>query len=69
MEQTTLTVKGMSCEHCVKAVTDSVNQLNGVDSVSVDLDAGTVQVAHNPSQASLAQIEETIEDQGYDVVQ
>ena len=60
MENTTLTVKGMSCGHCVKAVEDSVGQLSGVESVSVDLDAGTVQVSHDTSKASLTTISETI---------
>lgn len=69
MENSTLTVKGMSCEHCVKAVQDSVGQLNGVESVSVNLDAGTVLVSHDAAKASLDTIGETIEDQGYDVVQ
>ncbi|WP_432353194.1 copper chaperone CopZ [Sporosarcina sp. A2] len=68
MEQTTLTVKGMSCGHCVKAVEDSVGKLEGVESVSVNLDAGTVQVSHNPVHADSEKIQETIEDQGYDVV-
>ncbi|REB07777.1 copper resistance protein CopZ [Sporosarcina sp. BI001-red] len=69
MEQTTLTVKGMSCGHCVKAVEDSVGKLTGVESVSVNLDAGTVQVSHDATTADRKVIEETIEDQGYDVVQ
>lgn len=69
MEQTTFTVKGMSCGHCVKAVEDSVGSLAGVESVSVNLDAGTVDVSHDTAAADRKKIEETIEDQGYDVVQ
>ncbi|MGN7410093.1 MULTISPECIES: copper chaperone CopZ [unclassified Sporosarcina] len=69
MEQTTLTVKGMSCGHCVKSVEDNVGKLAGVESVSVNLDAGTVQVSHDSTQADRSKIEETIEEQGYDVVQ
>lgn len=69
MEQTTLTLKGMSCGHCVKSVEDNVGKLAGVESVSVNLDAGTVQVSHDSTQADRSKIEETIEEQGYDVVQ
>lgn len=69
MEQTTLTVKGMSCGHCVKSVEDNVGKLAGVESVSVNLNAGTVQVSHDSTQADRSKIEETIEEQGYDVVQ
>jgi copper chaperone len=68
MENITLKVEGMSCEHCVKAVEGSVGALAGVESVKVDLKAGTVQVGFNPEQVSLEKIKETIDDQGYDVV-
>lgn len=68
MELSTLKVKGMSCGHCVKAIEDNVGQLDGVEKVSVDLDAGTVQVSHNQARADLEKIQEAIEDQGYDVI-
>ena len=38
---TKLQVKGMSCQHCVKAVTDALAGVAGVSAVeSVDLDSG-----------------------------
>ncbi|MDR2296293.1 MAG: copper chaperone CopZ [Clostridiales Family XIII bacterium] len=68
MEQTILNVEGMSCEHCVKAVTNAALALDGVDEVRVDLDAGTVTVAHDSAKAPIAAIKLAIEDQGYEVV-
>ena len=68
MEKATLNVKGMSCGHCVKAVEGSVGAMQGVDSVSVNLETGTVAVEFNNDQVTLDQIKETIDDQGYDVV-
>ncbi len=38
------TVGGMSCEHCVNAVTAEVGEVPGVRDVAVDLDTGTVTV-------------------------
>lgn len=35
MEQKTLQVEGMSCQHCVKAVETSVGELDGVSAVHV----------------------------------
>lgn len=64
----TLKVEGMSCAHCVNAVESSVGGLQGVSSVKVDLEKGEVAVAFDNSQTSLDKIQETIEDQGYDVV-
>ncbi|NMD68884.1 copper chaperone CopZ [Bacillus sp. DNRA2] len=67
MENITLKVAGMSCDHCVKAVEGSVGELNGVQTVKVDLKAGTVNVQFNPEVVTLDAIKETIDDQGYDV--
>jgi len=36
----TFSVTGMTCSHCVAAVTEEVSRLAGVSSVDVDLNAG-----------------------------
>ena len=68
MATTVLHVEGMSCEHCVKAVTKAVTALGGVSGVQVDLQNKTVAVEYDPEAATLAQMKEAIEEQGYDVV-
>lgn len=68
MEKTVLKVEGMSCEHCVKAVTNAVSALPGVSGVSVDLAGKTVTVEHDPAQSPPEKIRLEIEDQGYEVV-
>lgn len=40
MTDTTFVVTGMTCGHCVSAVTEEVSALPGVESVDVDLVAG-----------------------------
>jgi len=67
LEKITLTVEGMSCNHCVKAVEGNVGELKGISSVKVNLNAATVDVEYNNQEVSLDKIKETIEDQGYDV--
>jgi copper chaperone len=67
METVTLKVEGMSCEHCVKAVTSSVGALAGVESVNVSLEAGTAEIKFDRSKVGLDRIKSEIEDQGYDV--
>jgi copper chaperone len=44
-EQRTYNVTGMSCEHCVAAVSAEVGELPGVSSVEVDLASGAVVVS------------------------
>lgn len=44
MSTSTYTVTGMTCGHCVSAVTEEVGQIEGVSRVDVDLPAGAVTV-------------------------
>ena len=37
----TITVKGMSCDHCRRSVTEALSKLPGVSAVVVDLGAAT----------------------------
>ncbi|MDX9872455.1 MAG: copper chaperone CopZ [Clostridia bacterium] len=67
MVKTVLKVEGMSCEHCVKAVTKAAGALPGVENVAVDLAAKTVTVEYDPDKSSVEKIKLEIEDQGYEV--
>lgn len=40
----TLKVEGMTCEHCVRTVTKTLQAVPGVDTVSVSLAGGRAQV-------------------------
>ncbi len=44
MTETTYAVVGMTCAHCVNAVTDELARVPGVTSVHVDLPTGRVRV-------------------------
>lgn len=65
--QTTIDVKGMTCGHCEKAVKDALESLAGVSAVTVDLDAGNVDVTFEEAKTNVATLKEAIEDQGYEV--
>lgn len=57
-------VSGMTCQHCVAAVSGAVSALPGVEQVTVDLDHGEVSVTGSPEPA---QVRAAIEAEGYDV--
>ncbi|MCT4534330.1 cation transporter [Halodesulfovibrio sp.] len=38
-----ITVTGMSCQHCVKAVTTALEAIEGISDVSIDLVSGNVE--------------------------
>ena len=59
-----LNVQGMSCAHCVSAITAAVTPLAGVTAVDIDLPGGRVTVAGTPDAAAVTA---AIEDSGYDV--
>ncbi|WP_223470780.1 MULTISPECIES: heavy-metal-associated domain-containing protein [unclassified Pseudomonas] len=55
----TFNVQGMSCGHCVKAITQAVQAKDPTADVQVDLGAKTVQVQSSlPADAVLAAIKE-----------
>jgi copper chaperone len=60
----TFQVQGMSCGHCVGAVTKAVKTLDPQAEVKVDLASGRVEVQ---SQQEAAAITRAIEDEGYKV--
>ncbi|MDR1177441.1 MAG: copper ion binding protein [Spirochaetaceae bacterium] len=68
MEKTVLKVNGMSCEHCVKAVTRAAESLAGVKKAAVDLKGGTVALEYDPGKTALDAVKAAIADQGYEVV-
>lgn len=66
MSTTTYAVPGISCGHCKTAIEGEVSKLDGVDSVSVDIDARTVTVT---GSATDPEIRSAIDEAGYDVVE
>lgn len=66
--QITLDVKGMTCGHCKSSVKGALEELDGVTSVEVDLGTGKVNVTYDDDLVNLKDMQEAIEDQGYDVV-
>ncbi|MEK4012708.1 copper chaperone CopZ [Peribacillus sp. FSL M8-0224] len=67
MENVILTVKGMSCGHCINSIEGNVGKLNGVHFVKVHLNEEKVEVSFNSKMVSLKGITDVIEDQGYDI--
>lgn len=57
-------VEGMSCGHCKAAVTEEVEQLEGVSAVDVDLDARHVTVRGD--EVSEVAVLKAIADAGYE---
>jgi copper chaperone len=64
---TSYSVSGMTCGHCVSAVTTEVSKLPGVADVDVDLASGTVTVtSHAPLEE--AAVAAAVTEAGYELV-
>ena len=68
IEDITLSVPDVSCEHCVKTIDGALGAMAGVEAVRTDLPTKTVRVRFEPERVSLHQIEATLDDAGYTVV-
>jgi copper chaperone CopZ len=63
-ETTHLTVTGMTCGHCVAAVTEELSALSGVSHVDVDLASGAVTIT-STAALDAAQVEAAVAEAGY----
>lgn len=67
MTTATYDVHGMTCGHCVAAVSGELAKLNGVSDVSVELESGKVTVISDTSLDPGA-VRTAVEEAGYELV-
>lgn len=61
-----VSIRGMSCQSCVRSIEDRISSLKGILSIKVSLEQGSATVKHLPSVVSLHQICHRIEDMGFE---
>ena len=64
--KTTLKIEGMSCEHCVRHVTQALKDVAGVSAASVNLKDKSALVEH-AGQVSLEALKRAVVEAGYEV--
>ncbi len=66
----TYAVSGMTCGHCVAAVTEELSRLDGVREVTVELVTGGNSAVRVTSASVLdeAAVREAVDEAGYDLV-
>lgn len=67
MESTSLVAPDISCEHCQHAIEGAVGELEGVNSVKIDIPSKRVDINYDPEKVTLTKIEEVLDDVGYTV--
>jgi copper ion binding protein len=66
MTTTTYQISGMTCGHCVNAVSSELGQLPGVSDVQVDLAAGRATVTSDQPLDDAA-VRAAVDEAGYEV--
>ena len=67
MEETTLEVRGMSCDGCESTVKNALEALEGVTSATADHETSEVRVSHEETTVDRDALRGTVEDVGYEV--
>lgn len=60
-------IKGMSCQHCVMAVTRALSAVEGIDNVNVDLKSGVATFEETKAVDPMV-IDAAIKMAGYEIV-
>jgi copper chaperone len=63
MEKLNLTIEGMTCEHCVRAVRGRLEKTDGVK--VGDVQVGSAKLEFDPAKTNVDAIEDAIADEGY----
>lgn len=64
---TRIKIEGMTCGHCVRAVTSALSQLDGITNVRVSLEDKEA-VFDSQGMVDMEKIKEAVEREGYKVV-
>ena len=65
MKNITIKIKGMGCQNCVNAVTESLTELEGVNKVNVSLEKESAEVEFDESKINAGKMIEAIKELEY----
>ncbi len=70
MTTTTYAVRGMTCGHCVNAVTEEMLSIVGVTDVAIDLVEGgdSIVTVTSTDELDAAQVKAAVDEAGYELI-
>lgn len=65
-----ISVDGMTCGHCVNAVTEEISKISGVTAVNIDLNADGISPVSITAESEISDtdIAAAVEEAGYSIV-
>jgi copper chaperone len=67
MSKVTLNVPDISCEHCERTISNTLQPVEGVRSVSVDIPTKRVRVDYDEAQVDVEKMKELLQEEDYPV--
>ena len=67
MKQELIKIEDMTCQHCVQTITETLNNISGLNSINVDLDKKEVDVTFDENETSLLKIINKIVEIGFEL--
>jgi copper chaperone len=67
MSNVTLNVPDISCEHCERTITNALQPIEGVRTVSVDIPAKQVRVDYDAAHVNVEKMKEILQEEDYPV--
>jgi copper chaperone CopZ len=64
MQSLSLVIDGMTCDHCIAAVTSALEQVPGVTVERVEI--GRARIMYEPKASTVSHIVDAVQDAGYD---
>ena len=69
MTQKSLKVEGMTCQHCVQTITNSLKGKTGIEMVGVNIDKKEVKIEYDEEKITLEIIFSEITALGFEIVE
>lgn len=67
MKRIAIPVVGMTCAHCVRAITKALEELRGVKEVILSLETNIADVTYDERFVTLEAMKQVIEEEGYGI--
>jgi copper chaperone len=67
MSNVTLNVPDISCEHCERTITDTLQPVDGVRNVRVDIPGRQVRVEYDEARVSVDKMKDLLQEEDYPV--
>jgi copper chaperone CopZ len=68
MAEAILQIRGMHCNSCARLIELELKDLDGVEKVKADYEAGNASVTYDPVRVDTGALEKAVREAGYEVI-